>query len=251
VKVKFPEVSAVTIEVAPPVMDTVALLPDEAGLMIPEMRRPGAVRFKEKVRDIPFTLAVNTAVWPAVTAAAVAVKPALDAAAATLTLVGTVTLALLLARATVRPPLGAALLSVTLQAAVPEALMLVGVQVNPLRTTAALSATLAVRVCPWKEAVRVAEESALTVPAVAVKVPVLKPELMVKLAGTASTLVLLDRPIVAEPIAGVVNVTVQTVACPVPSVLGVQLRLDSCDEAARLNDTVFDTPPALAVTTAV
>ena len=53
-----------------------------------------------------------------VTADAVAVKPALLAFAATVTLAGTFTAVLLLARLTTRPPLGAGPLSVTVKVSV-------------------------------------------------------------------------------------------------------------------------------------
>ena len=71
------------------------------------------------------------------------------------------------------------------------------------------------------------------------------------LVGAGSTAELLARLIVAELVAALVNVTVQTVACPVPSVLGVQVRLDNCAEADSVKEAVCDTPFALAVTTAV
>jgi hypothetical protein len=53
----------------------------------------------------------------------VAVNPALVAFAGTVTVVGIVTAALLVARLTLRPPLPAAELNVTVQASVPEPVM--------------------------------------------------------------------------------------------------------------------------------
>ena len=110
---------------------------------------------------------------------------------------------------------------------------------------------MAVLLCPPKVAVRVAEEFALMVPAVAVNVPLVDPALMVMVAGAGSKVELLDRPIVAEAVTALLNVTVQTVACPFPNVFGVQVRLDSCAEAVSVKEAVCDTPLALAVTTAV
>ena len=67
----------------------------------------------------PPAAAVSVAVCVVVTAAAVAVKPALDAPAGTVTLPGTVTALSLLDRLTARPPVPAAPVSVTVQASVP------------------------------------------------------------------------------------------------------------------------------------
>jgi hypothetical protein len=91
----------------------------------------------------------------------------------------------------------------------------------------------------------------LIVPAVAVKVPLLAPLPMLMLAGTLSTLLLLDRLTVAVPFDGLVSVTVQVELCPLPSELGEQLKPDNCGAVTRLIDAVFDTPLSLAVTVAV
>jgi len=63
----------------------------------------------------------------------VAVKPAVVAPAATVTLAGTTTAVLLLARLTARPPLGAAAFSVTVQLSVPAAVIDALAQLNPLK----------------------------------------------------------------------------------------------------------------------
>jgi cation transporter-like permease len=68
----------------------------------------------------PLAEAVRVAVWAVLTAATVAVTPALVALAGTVIVAGTVTAELLLARLIVSPPLGAALLRVTVQASVPD-----------------------------------------------------------------------------------------------------------------------------------
>lgn len=67
-----------------------------------------------------------------VTAAIVAVKPALVALAATVIVTGTVTDTSLLERLTVRPPLGAAPLNVTVQASLPAPVMAPLVHVKPV-----------------------------------------------------------------------------------------------------------------------
>jgi hypothetical protein len=71
----------------------------------------------------------------ALTAATLAVKVALVAAAATVTDTGVVALALLLASATVAPPAGAAALKVTTQLEAPAPVKDVGEHVRPLGTT--------------------------------------------------------------------------------------------------------------------
>src|SRR5690348_5486511 len=73
----------------------------------------GAARFKVKVCELLLALAVTTAVWLVVTDPTVAVKTAVVAAAATVTLAGTVALVLLLLNATAKPADGAAPLNVT------------------------------------------------------------------------------------------------------------------------------------------
>lgn len=70
------------------------------------------------------------------TLAAVAVKAAVVAEAATVTLEGTVRLALLLAKVTLDPPVGAAPLSVTVQVLVPAPVNDAGLQVRLLGVTA-------------------------------------------------------------------------------------------------------------------
>jgi len=67
----------------------------------------------------------------------VAVKAPVDAPAATVTLAGTVTLALLLDSATLAPPAAAAELSVTVHAEVPGATTLAGLQLRLLTVSVA------------------------------------------------------------------------------------------------------------------
>jgi hypothetical protein len=179
------------------------------------------------------------------------VNPAVVAPAATVTFAGTVAFALSLDSATTNPPAGAASLTVTVQAEVPGAFTLAGAQLTPLNVSTAFRLTVAVRLRPPKLAVTVADASVLTVPAVAVNVPLLDPLLTVAFAGTVNTPVLLVRLTVAVLVAAFVSVTVQVEVWPVPSVPGLQLRLDSCAGATRLNEEVRVTPLALAVTTAV
>lgn len=74
---------------------------------------------KAKLSEIPPTLAVSVAVCVVLTEEMLAVKLALVAPAATVTVAGTPTAELLLARLTVRPPLAAAVFRMTVQLSVP------------------------------------------------------------------------------------------------------------------------------------
>jgi hypothetical protein len=211
----------------------------------------GATKFNVKLSDTPFAETVITAVSSIVTAATVAVNPALPAPAGTVTLPGTVTLALLSASATAKPPLAAGLFNETVQLDDPGALTVAGAHVTPLNVTGTLRFTVAVRLCPFQSAVTVAAWSALTVPAVAVNVPLLDPALIVRLAGTLNTLRLLDRLIVRGLVAAFVRVMVQVVFWEVSNVVGVQLIPDNCAGATKFNVKLSDTPFAEAVITAV
>ena len=80
---------------------------------------PAAFSCRANVLETPPALAVRVTDCAALTDDAVAVKPALVALAATATVAGTVTAALLLAKPTLRPLLPAAELSVTVQVSFP------------------------------------------------------------------------------------------------------------------------------------
>jgi hypothetical protein len=91
-----------------------------------------------------------------VTVPAVAVKDAVVAAAAAVTLAGTVKLALLLVKATAEPPVGAGPLKVTVQALVPGPVSEAGLQVRPLTVTGGARLMEAVFELPFKAAVTTA-----------------------------------------------------------------------------------------------
>ena len=81
-------------------------------------------------------LAVTVAVWLLLTCAAVAVKFPLVCPAATVTLVGTVRLALLLERETANPPDGAAAVKETAHGVLAGVLRVVVVQLTPFSEAA-------------------------------------------------------------------------------------------------------------------
>ena len=179
-----------------------------------------------------------------------AVKVALLSPAPIFTLPGTVTLVLLLDKLTLTA-LEEAAVKVTVQEEVPGAFRVAGEQFTPLSRAAAARLMVAGWLCPFRLAVTVAVALLLTVPAVAVKVPLLAPVAMVMLAGTVSTPVLLDRLSVAMLNAALFSVTVQVEVCAVPKVLGAQLALDNCAGATRLKLVVFAVLLAVAVMVAV
>jgi hypothetical protein len=72
------------------------------------------------------------------------VNPAAATPAGTVTLAGTVALALLLKSATAKPPAGATPVRVTVQAEDPGAFTVLGEQLKPLTVTAAFTVTVAV-----------------------------------------------------------------------------------------------------------
>jgi hypothetical protein len=208
-------------------------------------------RFSVAVCETPLAVAVMIAVSSAVIAATVTVNPAEVAPEATVTLPGTVAFPLLLDSATASPPPGAAPLKVTVQLEVPGAFTLDGLQDKPLGNTPAVKLTGVLTLSPFRVAVSAAVWALLTVPAVAVNVPLLALAAIVTLAGTVSKPVLLDRLAVIVVDAALFSVTVQVALCPVPSVLGEQLTLNNCAGPAMLNENVRETLLAVAVSVAV
>jgi hypothetical protein len=77
------------------------------------------LKIRLKVADAPPALAVSVTDCAELTDETLAVKPALEAAAGTVTEAGTVTALLLLAKPTAKPPVVAAAFSVTVQLSVP------------------------------------------------------------------------------------------------------------------------------------
>ena len=90
----------------------------------------------------------------------------------------------------------------------------------------------------------------LTVPEVAVKVPLLWPNATVTLAGTVSNPLSLASETLAALRAALFNVTVQVLAALLPSVEGAQATDVSCAGATPLSVKVFEPPFRLAVNSA-
>ncbi len=169
-----------------------------------------------KLSDEEFALAVKVAVCEVLTTAAVAVKDAVEAPEATITLDGTVTELSLLATDTLMPPDGAAALNDREHVAVPapvnefeehDSALIVGgaTGADPLRLMEVVFVTdpfLAVRVAVCEEA---------TGAMLAAKFAPVTPEATITEAGTVTALLLLARLTTAPPLgAAAVKVTVQS-----------------------------------------
>jgi hypothetical protein len=180
----------------------------------------------------------------------VAVKPAVVAPGATVTLAGTVMFVLLLNSPTVIPVTGAVPARVTAQLEVPGELTVTGEHETPLSVTAA---RLTVAFFALEPAVTVASRLLFTVPAVTVKVPLIAPWIVMD-AGTDKRLVSLETVTDTGLVADFVSITTQAPLSCVPSVAGLQLRLDICPGvtcAKRFKVNEDDETPAVAVITAI
>jgi hypothetical protein len=127
----------VTVQVLDP------LLPSELGEQDTDESCAGALPVRVKVCEAPLSEAVSKAVWFELMLATVAVKVALVSPAPTLTLAGTVMLALLLDKVTVEPPAGAAAVRLTVQLDVPGAFTVAGEQLKLLGCTVTVNAIVA------------------------------------------------------------------------------------------------------------
>ncbi|NWF84226.1 MAG: hypothetical protein HXY18_10390 [Bryobacteraceae bacterium] len=198
----------------------------------------------EAVWEVPFSVAVTTAVEAVVMAPAVAVNVALEAPAATVTEAGTDSSELLSDTDTVTPPVGAAPLRVTVQVLLAPEESVVGAQASVETDSGTISAMEAVWELPFSVAVTTAVEAAVMAPAVAVNVALDEPAATVTDAGTDSSELLSDRETVAPPVgACFVNEMVHVLASDDVSELGLQLKEDSKAGATRLSVAEAEAPP--------
>jgi hypothetical protein len=126
-----------------------------------------AFNCRAKVLERLPALAVSVTAWAVVTEATVDVNPALVAPAATVTVAGRVTAALLLARLTLRPPVGAAPVKVTVQTSLPDPVNEAFVQETVLKVAAATPVPLRlIAAVPLVEEVLVTVNLPVAAPAV-------------------------------------------------------------------------------------
>jgi len=171
--------------------------------------------------------------------------------AATVTEAGTVSPLELLLSATEAPPDGAACEMVTVQVAVAPADSEEGLQATD-ETVATTRLTVAVAEEPLRVAVTTALWLLEKVPAVAVKVALVALAATVTEAGTGSAVALLLSATEAPPDGAACEmVTVQVVAVPEGSVLGLQATDETVAETTRLTVAVAEEPLRVAVRTAL
>jgi hypothetical protein len=200
--------------------------------------------------------AVTVALWLlAIEAAAVALKVAAAAPAATVTDAGTVSEVLLLARVTLDPPAGAVWFSVTVHVLTALRPRFVGLHARVETSTGASRLMVAVCEPLPRVAVTVAVWFLAMVPAVvALKVAVLAPAATVTDVGTVSEVLLLASVTLDPPVGAVwVSVTVQVLTALCPRLLGLhptpETRTDA--DANRVMVAVWELLPRLAATVAL
>jgi hypothetical protein len=188
-------------------------------------------RLMVAVCDAPFRLAVKAAVWLAAIFPAVAVNVVEVAFAGTVTVAaGTGSMLLLLARPTAVPPFGAALFNVIVQLVTAPEFRLAGLHASEDSVSGwdATRLMVAVREAPFRLAVKVALWLEAIVPAVAVNVmEVLFTGTVTEGAGTGSRLLLLAKFTTVPPFAAWLRVTLQVVADPEFTLVGLQTSDDS------------------------
>jgi hypothetical protein len=188
---------------------------------------------------LPFSPAVSVALTVVDVDPAEAMKVAKFCPVATVTLAGTVTVALLLDSETAVPPEGAFPLIVTVQLAVPGPVTVAGVQLRLVTCNDCVDGdTLSpvVVVLPFSAAVRVALTAVAVPRAEAGKIAKFCPVATVTLAGTVTVALLLDSKTAVPPEGAFPLIVTVQLAVPGPiTVAGVQLRLVTCSSGG---DTV-------------
>lgn len=172
--------------------------PKESEVALKLIAGTAAFNVIAKLFEDAFAVALTVAVWLEVTVDAAALKDAVEAPAATVTLAGTVRALELLATAMLWPPERAAPLNVTVQLVLPEPVNAFLPQVRALTEGATpdeelLSFIDVVFVVDPCVAVRVTVCDAVTAETVAAKDALVDPEATVTDAGTATALLLLAR----------------------------------------------------------
>jgi hypothetical protein len=203
---------------------------------------------------LPFNPAVSVALTVVAVLPAVAVNVAEVFPAATSTLEGTVTVALLLVSETVVPPVCAVPLIVTVQVADPGPVTAGGVQLRLATCSCDDTLSPVVVVLPFNPAVSVALTAVAVLPAEAVNVAKVCPAAISILEGTVAVGLLLDSDTVVPPAGALPLIVTVHVAVPGPvTVGGVQLRLEtcSCDDTLSPVVAVLPLSPAVSVTLTV
>ena len=207
---------------------TACLLPDAGldGCAVEDQTEQGHMTVNEADWDVPFSVAVTTAVSSplGVVLAAVTGKEAVEELAGTVTEAGAVTAGLLPESDTAAPPFGARAERVTVQVALAPALRFVGLQARVETTADATRFKVAVCEAPFKVAVIVALWLEGKAPAVAMKEAELAPATTATVAGTLRLALLLASATLLPPAgAAWFRATVQVLAAPEFTVPGLQV----------------------------
>ena len=191
---------------------------------------------------LPFSPAVSVALTAAAVPPAEAMKVTKFCPAATVTLAGTVTVALLLDSETTVPPEGAFPLIVTVQLAVPGPVTVAGVQLRLVTCNCCVDGDTiipVVVVLPFSPAISVALTAVAVPPVEAMKVTKFCPAATVTLAGTVTFALLLDSETTIPPEGAFPLIVTVQLAVPGPVTLaGVQLRLVTCSCCCVDGETV-------------
>jgi hypothetical protein len=193
--------------VAPPELSVVVAQANEESA-------PRGVSVKLAVCELPFMLAVTTAICTSAVVPAVSVSDAELAPAATVSDAGAANRLLLLLRLTVAPPAAAGCESVTVQVELPPELRAVALHANEDSEAAGVSVKLAACEVPFRLAVRTAVCAAVTEPTVNERDAVVAPAATVTELGDTSTLLLLLRLTTVALSADCESVTMQVAAPP-------------------------------------
>src|SRR5580700_2951547 len=169
--------------------------------------------------------------------------------AGTVTDAGTVSAALLLERPTALPPVGAAWLRVTVHVAVAPEFTLVGLQTKAETSVGAIRLKVALCEELPKVAETVPDWLVVIVPTVALKVAEVLFAATVTDAGTVSEALLLESPTALPPDgAAWLSVTVQVLAAPEFTLVGVQASAETSVGAIRFKVALCEELPKVAVT---
>ncbi len=245
-----PPAGAACVRVTVQVLD--AFCPRLVGLQPSDDTSTGASRLIVALAELLLYVAVTVALWLLPIVVVVALNVAVVAAAATVTDVGTVRVALLFVSATTAPPAGAGCVRVTVQVLEAFCPRLAGLQPSDDTNTGANRLIVAFAELLLYVAVTIALWLLLIVVVVALNVAVVAAAATVTEAGTLKAVLLLLSVTLAPPAgAGCVRVTVQVLDAFCPRLVGLQTSDETETVATRLIVALAELLLYVAVTVAL